>query len=166
MALPFFVTLLTVHATPAGSVSSRTTLAAVLGPRLRTVIENAAVWPALIGVTSGSFWTETSAQLTTIVALAELLPVAPAGSFEADTVTVFGSGPQSWLSTAPPIVMTTLAPAARLAKSQVSEPPAIAQPATAGLICQLTPAGSGSETWTFFAEPGPALLTVIVNVAV
>ena len=50
-----------------------------------TVIENAAVSPALIGETSASFTTETSAHSTTIVASSVLLPVAPSGSFEAET---------------------------------------------------------------------------------
>ena len=43
MALPLFVTFETVQATPAGSVSSRTTLTAVSGPLFVTVIEKAAV---------------------------------------------------------------------------------------------------------------------------
>src|SRR5262245_5191107 len=168
MALPFRVTLETDQATPAGRVSSRTTLTAVLGPWFVTVIVNAAFSPALIGETSASFWTETSAQLTTMVASSLLLPVAPSGSFEAETLTTLWMGPQSALSTVPLIVMTFwfAAPTPSVAKSHVSTPASIEQPATAGLIVQATPPGRVSDTWTFLAMPGPALLTVIVNVAV
>src|SRR5689334_20485267 len=134
--LPFLVTFETVQATPAGSVSLRTTLTAASGPLFVTVIENAAFWPALIGETSAVFTTETSAHWTTIVASAELLPVAPAGSFEAETVTWFGMGPQSLLSTVPLMTMSTWAPAASDAKSQLSAPAAIEQPATGGTIAQ------------------------------
>ena len=151
--------------TPAGSVSATWTSWTTPGPALVTVIVKAAVSPGMIGLLSADFVTVTSGQRTTISAWDELLPVADCGSFVADTVTMFGSVPQSKWSVWPLTWITTLALAARLAKSQVSVPAAMAQPGTAGLIAQATPAGRTSLTWTLAAAPGPALLTVMVNAA-
>ena len=59
------------------------------------VMVKPAVSPALIGLASAVLTTVTSGQKTSTWASAELLPVADSGSFEAETVTVFGSVPQS-----------------------------------------------------------------------
>ena len=168
IGLPLRVTRPANQLTPAGSVSSRTTLTAVSGPLFVTVIENAAVSPALIGDDVGGLHDRDVGALDDDRRVVGVVAGGARGLIRGRDGDVVGSGPQSLPSTAPLIVMTTwlAAPTPSVAKSQVSVPAVIAQPATGGLIAQVTPAGRVSATWTFLATPGPALLTVIVKVAV
>jgi hypothetical protein len=105
-------------------------------------------------------------QRTTIDAVLELFPSTFDGSFEAPTVAVLGSVPQSAASVRPLIWISIDAPAARFANEQLRAPAAIEQPGTGGLIAQFTPEGNVSFTVTFVAFPLPMLLTTIVNAAV
>jgi hypothetical protein len=152
---------------PAGRVSLTLMPVAGPGPALLTVIVNVAVWPAKIGpLPVLLMWT--SAHWTAIEALALLSAWSAGGSFVALTVAPLVSVPQSAVVVGrDTLIGVVVAPAASVpANAHVKLPVAVAghvQPAPA-LIVQV-PAGSVSVTLIPDAGPGPALLTVIVNVA-
>src|SRR5690349_3821007 len=81
--------------TPAGSLSVMTTSYALPGPRLVTVTVKLAVSPAEIVPFAAVLVMARSGQLTWIVAVAVLLPVAVEASLEAAVVAMLTSGPQS-----------------------------------------------------------------------
>jgi hypothetical protein len=73
----------------AGRVSVKETPVAVPPPVLEMVTTKPAVSPAEIGEASAVLVTETSGQLTLMVAVAELLALLPEGSLVAEIVAVF-----------------------------------------------------------------------------
>src|SRR5687767_4934779 len=153
---------------PAGNVSLSVTSLAVPGPMLVTVIVNTALVPAFIGPFP-SLTTETSGQLTTMFAVAELFPSTSEPSFVAAPVAVFVSVPQSAASVAPETITVKLAPGAIVPKLQLRMFPAIGFVQEAApvppVIAHATPAGSGSFKVTPVADPVPMLLIVMVKLA-
>jgi hypothetical protein len=153
---------------PAGSVSVTLMPVAGPGPALLTVMLKVAVCPAKIGPLPVLLMC-TSAHWTAIEALAVLSVWSAGGSLVALTVALLVSVPQSAVVVGRDTVIgVVVAPAASVpANVHVNVPVAVAgqvQPAPATIV-QL-PVGRVSVTLTPVAGPGPALLTVIVNVAV
>jgi hypothetical protein len=147
--------------TPAGSASVSDTLAAGAGPLLVTVIVYVKLAPKVMVPAEASFVTiKSAAELTVVVAVAELLAGVGSGSV-AVTVAVFDSiaaavGVTTMVMVALPLF--TIPP-----RLQVTVPAPCVQTGPVGVTeTKVTPAGRVSVSTTFVASRGPALLTTSV----
>src|SRR5262249_60888859 len=102
-------------------------------------------------------------QLTVMSALEVLLSRSSLDSLLALTVTWLCRVPQSAASVVPLTWIVREAPEARSPKEQLSTPALMEQSALSWV--QSTPVGRVSVRVTFFATPGPLLVTTIVNAA-
>ncbi len=144
---------------PAGSVSVRVTLAESPVPPAVTTMVKLAVPPALTAAPA-VFCTETSGQRTVIV----VGPALAVPSFVVPALALLLTVPQLAVVVGELRCTVALPAGASEPKLQVRTPAVIVQPATAGEIVQLVPAGVGrvSVMVTPVAVPVPLLVTVSV----
>ena len=117
------------------------------------------IWsPAETLAASAVLSTSMAPQLTSTEAVSESDP-----SFVVDTAAVFSTAPQSPASVVATTCTEVLAPAARVAGANTRFCPSIDQPAEAGEIDQLRPAGRTSVNCTPLASPSPVFSSVTVN---
>ena len=151
-----------------GSTSVMTTLYAVPWPLLVIVIVKLSLSPALTESWSPTFSITRSGQSTTMlsVELSGSLTSSTSSTsrtrFDASTVAVFSTVPQSAGSVVPLIDTISDSPAAISSHSQVSVP-SVTEQASSIVVSQSIFAGSTSVMTTSYAVPWPLFVIVIVK---